>query len=206
MVALSASSKRPTCRASAPVNAPFSRPNNSLSISVDGIAAQLTRTIGRWRRARQLVDPRREHFLAGARLAEQQHRRIGGRDLLDQLHDLARRGTLENPARYLGGATLRPAPQAVESVIGGHRARLLRRWVKLEDGAAATVDLDGPQPQLDVDAAAVVTHGLGTGAGPGPESAAGGSPAYASGGVCRSQLRASGISRSIGCPSNSCRA
>ena len=42
-----ASSKRPTCRASASVNAPFSRPNSSLSISVDGIAAQFTRTIGR---------------------------------------------------------------------------------------------------------------------------------------------------------------
>ena len=43
----SASSNRPICRARAPVNAPFSRPKSSLSMSVAGMAAQLTRTIGR---------------------------------------------------------------------------------------------------------------------------------------------------------------
>ena len=36
---------RPICRASAPVKAPFSRPNSSLSRSVVGMAEQLTRTI-----------------------------------------------------------------------------------------------------------------------------------------------------------------
>ena len=41
----SAISNRPTCRDSAPVKAPFSRPNNSLSMSPDGSAAQLTRTM-----------------------------------------------------------------------------------------------------------------------------------------------------------------
>ena len=39
--------ERPTCRASAPVKAPFSWPNSSLSMSVAGMAAQLTRTIAR---------------------------------------------------------------------------------------------------------------------------------------------------------------
>ena len=67
------------------MKAPFSRPNSSLSISVDGIAAQLTRTIGRAAARAQLVDPRREQFLAGAGLAEQQHGRVGGRHLLDLL-------------------------------------------------------------------------------------------------------------------------
>ena len=43
----SAASKRPICRESAPVYAPRSRPNSSLSIRAVGMAAQLTRTIGR---------------------------------------------------------------------------------------------------------------------------------------------------------------
>ena len=43
----SASSKRPCRIATAPVNAPFSWPNSSLSTSVGGSAAQLTRTSGR---------------------------------------------------------------------------------------------------------------------------------------------------------------
>ncbi len=44
---LSASSKRPGLDAMAPVNAPFSWPNSSDSMSVSGIAAQLTRMKGR---------------------------------------------------------------------------------------------------------------------------------------------------------------
>ena len=42
MVDPSAISKRPGCRARAPVNAPFSRPNSSDSIRLAGSAAQLT--------------------------------------------------------------------------------------------------------------------------------------------------------------------
>ena len=44
---LLAASKRPICRDSAPVYAPRSRPNSSLSMSALGMAAQLTRIIGR---------------------------------------------------------------------------------------------------------------------------------------------------------------
>jgi hypothetical protein len=51
MVDPSAISKRPGCRASAPVKAPFSRPNSSDSIKLVGSAAQLTLTIGRSLRA-----------------------------------------------------------------------------------------------------------------------------------------------------------
>ena len=47
---LSASSKRPCRVATAPVNAPRSWPNSSLSIKLAGSAAQLTRTSGRSRR------------------------------------------------------------------------------------------------------------------------------------------------------------
>ncbi len=46
----SASSKRPLRVATAPVNAPFSWPNSSLSSSSAGIAPQLTATKGRLRR------------------------------------------------------------------------------------------------------------------------------------------------------------
>ena len=45
-VPLSASSKQPVRRSSAPVKAPFSWPKISLSISVSGIAAQLMATNG----------------------------------------------------------------------------------------------------------------------------------------------------------------
>ena len=62
---LVAISNRPICWSTASVNAPFSRPNSSLSISVEGIAAQLTRTMARPAGA-QLVDPGREAFLARA--------------------------------------------------------------------------------------------------------------------------------------------
>ncbi len=46
----SASSKRPSRRSAAPVNAPFSWPNSSDSSSVSGSAAQFTATNGRSRR------------------------------------------------------------------------------------------------------------------------------------------------------------
>ena len=71
----------PDLFASAPVKAPFSRPNNSLSIRVVGIAEQLTRTITRFASA-QPVNVRRDEFLARASLAEQQHGSVGGRNLI----------------------------------------------------------------------------------------------------------------------------
>ena len=56
----------PRAAAVAPVNAPRSCPKNSLSISVAGIAAQLTLISGRSRRALALVDRPREQLLARA--------------------------------------------------------------------------------------------------------------------------------------------
>ena len=54
----SASSKRPRRAATAPVNAPFSWPNSSLSIRLPGTAAQLTATNGPSARALQACSVR----------------------------------------------------------------------------------------------------------------------------------------------------
>ena len=88
----SARSNQPRRCAAAPVKLPRSWPNSSESISSGGIAPQLTRRIGPVARLRPLVDRARDHLLAGAGLAEDQHRRAGRRDLLDRAHHLAQPG------------------------------------------------------------------------------------------------------------------
>ena len=97
-----ASSKRPICRARAPVKAPFSRPNSSLSTSVVGNRGAVDPHHRPPAARAQVVDPRREQLLAGAGLAEQQHGRIGGRDLLDQLEGLANRRALADDVAEAG--------------------------------------------------------------------------------------------------------
>ena len=97
-----ASSKRPACVACAPVKAPRSRPNSSLSISAAGSAAQLTTTNGRSRRRLLAVERTREQFLAGAGLAEEQDGRIGRGDLLDAGHHVAQPVTLADDDRAVG--------------------------------------------------------------------------------------------------------
>ena len=64
-----ATSNRPGLLALAPVNAPFTWPNSSLSSRFSGIAPQLTATNGASRRSRQVVDRARDELLAGAALA-----------------------------------------------------------------------------------------------------------------------------------------
>jgi hypothetical protein len=79
-----ASSKRPFFCPVAPVNAPRSCPNSSLSISSRGIAAQLTLMNGPLAPLARLVDRPRHQLLAGAALALDQHprpRRPDPRDL-----------------------------------------------------------------------------------------------------------------------------
>ena len=63
----------PAVRSLAPVKAPFSWPNSSLSSSVSGMAAQLTATKGPARAARCGVDGAGDQLLAGAALAGDQH-------------------------------------------------------------------------------------------------------------------------------------
>ena len=89
-----ASSKRPIRCAIAPVNAPFSWPNSSLSSRPVGIAAQFNLTNVRAAPPAQVVDRARDQFLAGARLALDQHRRVGRRDDLDLLQHLPERRAL----------------------------------------------------------------------------------------------------------------
>ena len=92
----SASSKRPIFCAIAPVNAPFSWPNSSLSSSPVGMAAQFTFTNGCWLRAAALVNGARHQFLARARLAQHQHGRIARRH---RLHQFAERSSARGCCR-----------------------------------------------------------------------------------------------------------
>ena len=66
----------PARRATAPVKLPRSWPNSSESISSGGIAPQFTRRNGPAARARARVDRARDHLLARAGLAEDQHRHV----------------------------------------------------------------------------------------------------------------------------------
>src|SRR5258708_3884001 len=99
-----ANSKRPCRRCRAPVNAPFSWPNNSEAMSEGGIAAQFT-VIKAWPGApRTLMYGARNQFLSGTCFARNQHRRVGGSDFHDAgkdgfqggrgAHDLLKHGDL----------------------------------------------------------------------------------------------------------------
>ena len=94
-----ARSNRPVCLVRAPVYAPFSRPKSSDSISVPGIAAQFTFTIGRGSARAQLMNGRGDALLARARFTEQQHRRSGRRHLADQIKGAPEGGTRPHDLR-----------------------------------------------------------------------------------------------------------
>ena len=82
-----ASSKRPIFCVMAPVKAPFSWPNSSLSSSPVGIAAQLILTKVRSRRGLKLVKCAGDQLLARAGLAANEHRGVGGGDGFDLLQN-----------------------------------------------------------------------------------------------------------------------
>ena len=90
----SATSNLPRRSATAPVNAPRTWPNSSLSISSSGIAAQLTSTNVAVAPAAQRVDRPRDQLLAGAVLAVDQHAAVGRRRHRDLLAQLAHRVAL----------------------------------------------------------------------------------------------------------------
>ena len=73
-------------RATAPENAPFSWPNSSDSSRFSGIAAQFSATNGPRGAARAAMDVARQHLLAGARLAGDQHRGLRRGHLLGAVH------------------------------------------------------------------------------------------------------------------------
>ena len=102
MVPLSASSNRPSRRSAAPVKAPFSWPNSSLSSRVSGSAAQLTAMNGLPAPGREVVDALGHQLLAGAALALDQHRARDRRHLLDLDQHLLDRGALaDDPGALL---------------------------------------------------------------------------------------------------------
>ena len=90
----SAASNSPARWSTAPVNAPFSWPNSSLSSSVSGSAPQLTDTNGARGAARFAVDRAGHQLLAGAALAVHQHRAVAGRHPPDHGEHVADLGTL----------------------------------------------------------------------------------------------------------------
>ena len=67
----------------APVNAPFSWPNSSLSSNVSGIAAQLIGMNGAPAPPAELMNCTGEQLLSGTALAKDQDGYVGRRDLLD---------------------------------------------------------------------------------------------------------------------------
>ena len=90
-----ASSNFPSCWRCAPVNAPRSWPNSALSASSRGNRREVHRDERRLGVARLAVNEPRQQLLAGAALAEDQHRRRQLRDLLHEIDDVA--GHLARP-------------------------------------------------------------------------------------------------------------
>ena len=83
----------------APVKAPFSWPNSSLSSSVSGSAAQLITTIGLSARAAGPMQGLGHELLAGAALALDQNRLVRRPGTLDQSEDLLHRRRLADDLR-----------------------------------------------------------------------------------------------------------
>ncbi len=107
--------KRPSRRPTAPVKAPRSWPNSSLSSRLSASAAQCSLTNGPLapRASRRWSARCRDQLLAGAALAGQEHRRARAGDLLDDLEhalhgrarpdDVLARGPLRQPAPHARG-------------------------------------------------------------------------------------------------------
>ena len=75
------------------------------------MAAQFTRTMPRPRRALSLVHLRGQQLLAGAGLAEEEHRRVRRGHLLDLLHHAAhRRALADNRVGASRSSVVRPRP------------------------------------------------------------------------------------------------
>ena len=129
-----ASSNLPMRCCSAPVNEPFSWPKSVLSTSSRGIAATFTAMNGRSpgsppaARGQIAVNHPRQQLLAGAALAEDQHRR---RQLRHLVHDV--RAARASP--WLGPATNSRSPRSCTSARSVSTRRL-RSW---RSSACATV-------------------------------------------------------------------
>ena len=121
---VSACSNLPMRVVAAPVNAPFSWPNSSLSSSSAGSAAQLTFTNGRSFRGRSLVDRARHELLADAALAADEDGDVAVGHLFDDLRDRLHLGTV---APEQERAVLIVAQLPAQLGDFRHEARLLDR-------------------------------------------------------------------------------
>ena len=178
--AISSSSRVPPCAAPnrpspsprAPVKAPLRWPNRIASSIVSGKAAQLTAVNGTVRAGRGSMDVAGEAFLAGAGLAEQQHRAVAGRDPLGEI-ERGGAGRLA-AARPRGGADQLGGQRIAEGEVVGAVAEEGGRGGGGADqrGRVALVDhqIAGPGG-LDFIA--------GKDGGAGRPAAAGGEPAHA---------------------------
>ena len=99
----SASSKRPSRRCVAPVNAPRSWPNSSEEISVGASAAQFTLTKARAGSLRSFVDGAGNELFAGAGFARDEDCGVGWGDLGDpRKHHLQRVGRADDLLEHRG--------------------------------------------------------------------------------------------------------
>src|SRR5712692_8128723 len=117
----SASSMSPGLTLTAPVKAPFSCPKSSLSSTSRGRAPQWIGTKA-WPR-RPIVNGAGHELFAGPALAEDEHRRLRGRDAVDQPEDLLHLGIGRDDAAV---AALGAQPGAQEHILA-HQSALLRR-------------------------------------------------------------------------------
>ena len=148
----SATSNLPRRSATAPVNAPRTWPNSSLSISSSGIAAQLTSTNGAGAPAAERVDRARDQLLAGAVLAVDQHAAVGRRGHRDLLAQLPHRVALaDHRLRAIDAraqrAVLRLEPALPQRVADDEHG-LLERQRLLDEVERA--HLDRAHRRLDV--------------------------------------------------------
>ena len=144
-----ASSNLPMRRATAPVNEPFSWPNSSDSEQVlrDRRAVdadeRLLGAVGAG------VDVARQHLLAGAGFAGDQHRGVGGGDLLRELHHLRHR--LVAPDEFAGVVGDGGEHGRDQLGIGRQRDVFLGAGVDRGDrGAGVVLDAAGDDRHMDV--------------------------------------------------------
>ena len=144
-----ASSNLPMRRAIAPVNAPFSWPNSSDSSRFSGDRRAVDRDERLARAVRAGVDVARQHLLAGAGFAGDQHGGVGGRDLLGELDHLRHRlVAVDQLARVVGD---RRQHRRDQLRIGRQRDVFLGAGVDRGDrGARVVGDAAGDDRHMDV--------------------------------------------------------
>ena len=145
----SASSNAPARARSAPVNAPFSWPNSSLSSRFAGTAPQSTTTNGPAARGSPGGSPR-QRVLAGAGLALDQHGGVGRGDAPGEREQPAhrRRPPPQPPKRRVGQRQLAPIRRALEAHLRlpelqrrAARARSLRAPRRLDAAAVGRAEI-----------------------------------------------------------------